>query len=264
MSTPHEHSFKDGEWLFDDSPTSDVITTRPVLDEGLPILRVAHDDDGWQLLCGTTVRQEDGRVACLACMIEKDRTLSELADLPMGHVAHRTAVGAPWQRERQRTPLDSLREAVDANGWQTVMFPPQRPIWAFTVGLTKSFGQPEVLVFGLPPQVMHPMVERLARAAANGEAFHHGFRSDDVLETFTCELRKVDPKWHDLLLGPVKPFYAGTDLAILQCVWPDKQGKLPHEEGYDVAYKQRQAELERSDPDAAGLTPLLRALRRPA
>jgi hypothetical protein len=48
-----------------------------------------------------------------------------------------------------------------------------------------------------------------------------------------------------------------------ECVWPDKQGKLPHEEGYDVAYKQRQAQLELADADAAGMAPLLRAMRRP-
>jgi hypothetical protein len=261
MSDRHEHAYAAGEWPFSEEPTNEAITTRPVL-EGLPILRVAHDDDGWQFLCGTTLEQEDGRVACLACMFEKDRTLGELGDLPFGHSATRAAVGEPWQRAKQRTPIDALREAVEANGWQTVMFPPKRPIWAFTVGLTQSFNQPEVVVFGLPPEVMHEMVELLAQAAASGETFRHGFRTDAVLETFTCELRTVDPAWHAFLLGPVKHFYADEPPTMLQCMWPDKQGKLPHEEGYDVAYKQRQAQLELADADAAGMTPLLHAMRR--
>jgi hypothetical protein len=262
MPEPTTHEHPSSDWSFPVPVDAEVITTRFVLDDGRPILRVSHDDDDgtWQLLCGTTTRGADGRVGCLGCLAAKDPTLGELADLPRGWVAHREAAGAPWTREKPKTQIELLREAVERSGFQLVLFPPQRPLWAFTVGLTKTFSQPEVLVFGLPPRVLNQMVMTLARMAADGESFVHGYRTDMVLENFTCELRTIDPTWHEILLGPLKAFHEGESLSMLQCTWPDKQGKLPHEDGYDVAFNARQPRLEHADPEKAGMMPLLRAM----
>jgi hypothetical protein len=86
-------------WPFTDSPNTASITTRQVL-EGAPILLVTHDaDDGcWQFLCGTTNESEDARVVGLGQMYKRDVTLGELADLPEGWRASRSAAGLPWHR----------------------------------------------------------------------------------------------------------------------------------------------------------------------
>jgi hypothetical protein len=97
----HLHTFLESEWPFGDSTNVAAITTRLVMDDGLPILLVTHDDDGdWQVLCGTTKEPQDGRVVCLGCMFERDRTIGELADLPRGWSAWRESVTDPWQREK--------------------------------------------------------------------------------------------------------------------------------------------------------------------
>lgn len=259
----HDHEHAATDWSFADAVDKKVITTRPVLEEQHPILRVSHDADGdWQLLCGTTTADTDARAACFGCMFDKDRTLAELADLPLGWTATRPTAGAAWTREKQRTPLDRVRETIAMEGFQIVLFPPQRPIWSIAVGLQQSFDHPEVLVFGLPPQIMHQMILNLASGVRNGERFDHGSRTDAVLQNLTCELRTIDPTWHELLLGPLNPLYEGAAPRMLQCTWPDKQGKLPHEEGFDAAYRARQPQLELADPERAGMLPLLRALGR--
>jgi hypothetical protein len=262
MTTPHTHEHAQGEWPFADASNIQVITTRPVVDEQHPILLVSHDEDdgGWQFLCGTTNKTEDGRVGCLGCLVEADATLRDLADLPLGWTARRSGAGAPWERMKPKSGIDMLREAVQANGHQTILLPPQRPLWGLTVGLQQTYGQPEVLVFGLPPQVMFQMIETLAAMAAGGEKLTHGLRTDQVLERFECELRTIDPAWHGILLGPAMALYEGAPLTALQCTWPDKQGKLPHEEGFDDAYRRRQPQLELSDPEKAGMLPLLQAM----
>jgi hypothetical protein len=86
-------------WPFADSPNTASITTRQVL-EGAPILLVTHDDDDgcWQFLCGTTNESEDARVVGLGQMYSRDITLGELADLPEGWRASRSAAGLPWHR----------------------------------------------------------------------------------------------------------------------------------------------------------------------
>jgi hypothetical protein len=74
-------------------------TTRPVLEEGHPILLVSHDTDGdWQFLCGTTNRTEDGKIVSLGAMFRRDPSIGELADLPEGCRAKRKDAQSPWIR----------------------------------------------------------------------------------------------------------------------------------------------------------------------
>lgn len=55
-------------WRFFEPQNQAVFTTRPVLDDGLPILRVVHDADGdWQFLCGDDDRPQ-GRAARIAAV----------------------------------------------------------------------------------------------------------------------------------------------------------------------------------------------------
>lgn len=97
----HRHDFAAGEWPFADPVDVDSFTTVQVM-KGSPILFVSHDeeDGAWELLSGPTVADGDLRMACLGCAFERDRTVGELADLPLGWEAARTAVGARWIRKQ--------------------------------------------------------------------------------------------------------------------------------------------------------------------
>jgi len=102
----HPHSFSASDWPFSDPANAVAFTTNRVLRGGLPILRVSHDWDGdWQFLCGTTNAIEDALVVCLGCAFERDRTIGELADLPIGWGAWRDGPGAPWERSRNDPEL---------------------------------------------------------------------------------------------------------------------------------------------------------------
>jgi hypothetical protein len=96
----HKHMFREEEWPFADPISVAAITTRHILDGSLPILLVTHDSDdgGWQVLCGTTNEPDDGRVACLGCLFERDRSLAEVADLPLGWRAWRDSPQSTWVR----------------------------------------------------------------------------------------------------------------------------------------------------------------------
>ena len=96
----HSHSLPESEWPFSDPDNAVAISTKRVFREGYPILRVSHDYDGdWQVLCGTTTDQEQAMVVCLGCAYQRDKSISELADMPRGWTAWRDYVGAPWERE---------------------------------------------------------------------------------------------------------------------------------------------------------------------
>ncbi len=88
------------EWPFDQGPDVAALTTRQVLQNGLPVLRVIHyyDDDSWAFVCGTTNKTEDLRIIAMSEALAADTTLRGIADLPPGWTAWRDSVGKAWHR----------------------------------------------------------------------------------------------------------------------------------------------------------------------
>lgn len=88
------------DWPFDQASNGAAITTRQVITDGLPILRVTHysDDHSWAFVCGTTDAEVDGRVISMEEALAIDSTLRQVADLPPGWTAWRDTVGGIWRR----------------------------------------------------------------------------------------------------------------------------------------------------------------------
>lgn len=62
---------------------------------------VSHDEEdaGWQFLEGNADPEVvDGAVVCLGDIVALDRSVEEIADLPLGWIAKRDAIGDSWQR----------------------------------------------------------------------------------------------------------------------------------------------------------------------
>jgi hypothetical protein len=95
------------DWPFDQPRNCAVITLRPIVFEGAPILHVTHDEDdhGWQFLGWEDADVAQGAVVCLSHIVELDPSVLEVADLPPGWHAWRRSKTEPWQREPR--PVDS-------------------------------------------------------------------------------------------------------------------------------------------------------------
>jgi len=76
-----------------------VFTTKQVLFNHLPIVRVLHEEDGdWQFLNeGVFYEESDAVIVSLYEIICFDNTLREILALPKGKQAIRDNVGEPWQ-----------------------------------------------------------------------------------------------------------------------------------------------------------------------
>lgn len=88
----------ESNWPFDQQPRVAALTTRQVLEQGLPILRVVHysEDEDWAFTCDTTNATEDIRIISMQEALSIDQTISEVANLPPGWGAARTVVGGKW------------------------------------------------------------------------------------------------------------------------------------------------------------------------
>lgn len=74
-------------WNFDQAEDVAAITTRQVLKEKAPVLKVVHydDDHSWAFTCGTTDDPADGLVVAMGCIVELDPTLHDISDLEPGY-----------------------------------------------------------------------------------------------------------------------------------------------------------------------------------
>jgi hypothetical protein len=71
-----------------------------VFDASRPILLVALEEDGWQLLCGDEHDYilDPPKVVGLDHLLERDPSLAELLDLKVGWQAEREGESATWRR----------------------------------------------------------------------------------------------------------------------------------------------------------------------
>ena len=95
----HEHPFSESDWPFSDPTNALAISTRQVVWEGHPVMRVVHNLDGnWQVLCSTTTDLKEALVVCLGCAFQRHPSIGAVADLPRGWTAWRDSPAGPWRR----------------------------------------------------------------------------------------------------------------------------------------------------------------------
>jgi len=88
-------------WPFADAPDKTVFTTRSIVEDREPILRVYHDQDGdWQFHHESDPSMDDALVLALGKLVELDETISKIADLPCGWMAWRNDRSGDWRRAK--------------------------------------------------------------------------------------------------------------------------------------------------------------------
>lgn len=144
---------------------------------------------------------------------------------------------------RDISPEERISADVARNGWSCLNIRDGRPPFAYSVGLTFTFGHPELVVFGLReenPGLLKVLVSHLRK----GRRFSAGTRHDDLLAGVPLFVQDVHPAWHPRFLGYAMGYCREQgrpgELEALQVFWPDKQGKFPHDGDCDPAWARAQ------------------------
>ena len=105
MSVAEAITVTDAPWPFDQPPDCAVITLRSIVLGGEAILHVTHDEDdhGWQFLGAGDADENDVMVVGLGSIVELDRSVREVADIPPGWHAWRQSTTSPWRRASKRS-----------------------------------------------------------------------------------------------------------------------------------------------------------------
>ena len=148
---------------------------------------------------------------------------------PRCSAAHHDGDLASWlAREDART-----EEVIEQYGWmvQAVFGSgPRRPDLAYTVGLT-GLGHPELVVFGLPVETAHPLLNDLGERVRSGETLAAG--TELSFGAWPHRVHLLSAPHPDRVLFQATRTY-GRPVPALQAVWDDRSGRFPWQPGYCV------------------------------
>ena len=150
-----------------------------------------------------------------------------------------------------RPPELKLLDDIEQYGVHLVHVPEegQQPNFSFTVGMWHSFEQPEVIVFGLPEEVAHELLDALADEASDGRKFLPGEKHDDLLVGYPVRFLDVPRERRGTFFGSAEWAYDGEQFPCVQLVWPDKQGRWPWSAEVRDGFRESQPVIgRREDP----------------
>lgn len=139
---------------------------------------------------------------------------------------------------------------IDEHGVHIVHVPEDAhgPGHSFTIGMPYSFDHPELIVFGMPPEIAQDLLNAVADEAADGTRFAADGQHDDLLQGYPVKFFDVPKGWYRQFLATALWAHEGDDFACLQLVWPDKQGRWPWHDDVRDGFAQMQPVLSRREP----------------
>ena len=119
--------------------------------------------------------------------------------------------------------------------------------YAYTIGLFKTFGHPEIICFGLHPDVLAPVLNQACDLVRQGETITPGILYDGFLEGYPIQFIEVDKSFYPNYVGYGCWYYDyRVDFPLLQLVWPDKQHIFPWDSNFNPNWKFKQPLLDRN------------------
>jgi hypothetical protein len=147
--------------------------------------------------------------------------------------------------DRSMEHRDKIAWMIETNGWAVNPVDPQPDLrpprggYVYTIGLRDLFGFPEVVVCGLTPSAANGLLGELVGLLRDGVALPIGEQFRGLLDgEQRSALVPVDVRAHSDRFDALHDWYGNDwygnhDVQIVQLVWPDRNGFLPDEVGFD-------------------------------
>jgi len=152
-------------------------------------------------------------------------------DLPDFHIPHAEKI--EWMIETRGWAVEPVPARSDTD--------PPFPGYLYSIGLPAAISFPEVVVFGLTPAAANGLIELVVEIAGSETEVPIG---TELTGMFDGDLRGVFApvdmgQWSPLFATAVA-WYKGEPFEVVQLLWPDRNGWLPYEPGFDerVRYAQ--------------------------
>lgn len=147
-----------------------------------------------------------------------------MTDLPDFHIPHQEKID--WMIETAGWAIEPVATRTDTD--------PPVPGYAYTIGFPEAFGFPEVLVFGLTPAAARGLLGLVADALRGGTEIPLGDELVGLLDNgLRCMFAPVDLGEWGGFVTTATAWHRGAEFGLVQLIWPDRNGFLPYEPGFD-------------------------------
>ena len=147
-----------------------------------------------------------------------------MTDLPDFHIPH----------------AEKIEWMIEEHGWAIEPVPAQPDLdppvagYVYTIGFPNAFDFPEVVLFGLTPAAARGLYDLLADLLRGGTEIPLGVELMGLFDNdLRCVFAPIDlDEWGPLFATAVA-WYRGAPFDVVQLLWPDRNGFLPTEPGFD-------------------------------
>ena len=145
----------------------------------------------------------------------------ELPDFKIPH-----AEKIEWMVEQRGWALEPVAAQVDSV--------PPVPGYAYTVGFPERYGFPEVVVFGLTPVAANGLLELVASMLEGGTEIPVDVELVGLFDNeLRCRFAAIAGDDARQMLPTAVAWRRGAAFDAVQLLWPDRNGFLPTEPGFD-------------------------------
>jgi hypothetical protein len=117
------------------------------------------------------------------------------------------------------------------------------PEFSYSIGLFKTFSHREILVYGLPSERSHILINQLAKDIRAGKKYLAGQIYEDLLEGYSSTFRAIPPAQYPEHMGIGMWFYDHEEFPSIQFIYPDRSGRWPWETGVSESFRRQQVVL---------------------
>jgi hypothetical protein len=145
-------------------------------------------------------------------------------ELPDFHIPHAEKI--EWMIETEGWALEPVTPRADTD--------PPTPSYAYTIGLPALLGFPELTVFGLTPVAARGLLGLVVDAVRGGTDIPFGVELVGLLDNdLRCVFAPVDTEAFGAFFETAQAWYRGGEFAMVQLLYPDRNGFMPYEAGFD-------------------------------
>lgn len=145
-------------------------------------------------------------------------------ELPDFHIPHADKID--WMIETDGFAVEPVAPDPDSD--------PPRAGYTYTIGFPAHVSFPEVVVFGLKPVQARGLIGLVGDLCQGGTDIPIGVEVVGLLDNeLRCRFAPVDLDEWGALFTTAASWYRGAPFELVQLVYPDPNGFLPYEAGFD-------------------------------
>ncbi len=145
-------------------------------------------------------------------------------ELPDFHIPHAEKI--EWMIETHGWAMEPVAARPELD-------PPQ-PGYVYTIGFPEAFGFPEVALFGLQPVAARGLFDLVADLLSGGTQIPVGVELAGLFDNdLRCVFAPIAADVIAVLFGTAVAWRRGAPFEVVQLLWPDRNGLLPTEAGFD-------------------------------